>query len=89
VINILGKNTASFKNNLKMSHKSLFIMMFKLYKLVWCLFISAEQFKLDGMTKVFRNRIMDIRWFMRVLNEAIARKTNFEDNCTRRLFGIR
>ena len=59
------------------------------YKLVWCLFISAEQFKLDGMTKVFRNRIMDIRWFMRVLNEAIARKANFEDNCTRRLFGIR
>jgi hypothetical protein len=89
VINILGKNTASFKNNLKMSHKSSFIMMFKLYKLVWCLFTSAEQFKLDGMTKVFRNRIMDIRWFMRVLNEAIARKTNFEDNCTRRLFGIR
>lgn len=49
---------------------------------------SSEQFTLDEMTQVFRNRLMDISWFMRVLNEDIARKANFEDNCTGRLYSL-
>ena len=31
---------------------------------------------------VYRNRLMDISWFMRLLNQGIATKANLEDNCT-------
>lgn len=31
---------------------------------------------------VYRNRLMDISWFMRLLNQSIARQANLEDNCT-------
>jgi len=32
--------------------------------------------------EVYRNRLMDISWFMRLLNQSIAIKANLEDNCT-------
>lgn len=32
--------------------------------------------------EVYRNRLMDISWFMRLLNQSIARQANREDNCT-------
>jgi len=32
--------------------------------------------------EVYRNRLMDISWFMRILNQSIATQANQEDNCT-------
>jgi len=41
---------------------------------------------LTDTAKVYRQRLQDISWFMRILNEDIARKANTEDNCTGRFW---
>ncbi len=47
---------------------------------------AAEQLVLDQWIHVRRLRLTDISWFMRILNEGIARKANKEDSCTGRFW---
>ncbi|CAG9000408.1 MAG: hypothetical protein CENE_02403 [Candidatus Celerinatantimonas neptuna] len=40
----------------------------------------------EASVQTYRDRLMDISWFMRELNEPIARQANAEDNCTGRFW---
>ncbi|WP_444944232.1 nitrogen fixation protein NifB [Microbulbifer sp. ZKSA006] len=46
----------------------------------------SETNKLNEVVTLWRERLMNISWFMRCLNEAIARQTNAEDHCTGRFW---
>jgi len=47
---------------------------------------DAEVSKVFEFVEVWRERLMDISWFMRVLNESIARLANEEDECRGRFW---
>jgi len=47
---------------------------------------KAERDTLKDQVEVWRKRLIDISWFMRVINERIARRANAEDSCTGRFF---
>jgi len=42
---------------------------------------EAEAAMLSAVAEEYRERLMSISWWMRLLNESIARKANAEDNC--------
>ena len=50
------------------------------------LLTAAEQANLDRSISLWRERLMDISWFMRIINEGIARMANREDDCTGRFW---
>ncbi len=48
--------------------------------------IKAEQKLVTELVQEWRSRLTELGWFMRCLNESLARQANTEDNCTGRFW---
>jgi hypothetical protein len=47
---------------------------------------DSEINQVNNWVAIYRQRLRDLSWYMRVLNETIARKANAEDQCTGRFW---
>ncbi|WP_027994714.1 transposase [Simplicispira psychrophila] len=47
---------------------------------------QSELEKVHEMAETYRTRLFDLSWYMRVLNESLARQANAEDDCTGRFW---
>lgn len=47
---------------------------------------ANERSVLSDLTETYRERLANLSWFMKALNEPIARDANFEDRCTGRFW---
>ncbi|MFT4941755.1 MAG: hypothetical protein ACI88A_004826 [Paraglaciecola sp.] len=48
----------------------------------------GERITFEQTVDIYRARLYDISWFMRNLNEYIAREANKEDKCTGRFYSL-
>jgi hypothetical protein len=49
---------------------------------------KGELISLEEIVTIYRQRLYDISWLMRNLNEYIASEANKEDGCTGRLYSL-
>ncbi|WP_440053487.1 transposase [Pseudoalteromonas sp. T1lg65] len=78
----------------RLSDKAIVLRWHKLFKGNWLShkliegepLSESELLILDEHIAKYRERLADISWFMRVLNEDTARRANKEDNCTGRFW---
>jgi hypothetical protein len=49
---------------------------------------KGELISLEETVTIYRQRLYDISWLMRNLNEYIAREANKEDSCTGRFYSL-
>ncbi|WP_444891835.1 hypothetical protein ACJJIE_11970 [Microbulbifer sp. TRSA001] len=47
---------------------------------------TLDHNKFKEIIDLWRNRLMELSWFIRCLNESIARQANAQDNCTGRFW---
>jgi len=47
---------------------------------------ESERVQVNALVSSWRHRLQDLSWFMRCLNEPIARLANMEDHCTGRFW---
>ncbi len=89
-------HTVVFVDTERARHWSEQVVM-KRWKNLFCLPDLVERYRRGGVTRaeqdaakqlieLWRSRLMDVSWFMRCMNETLARRANAEDGCTGRFW---